>query len=91
MTGFAKTICETENKKITIEIKSLNSKQADIQIKCPSIYKEVELKLRNELISKLERGKIECSIWVDNAQNDRNTIINKAIVVDYHNQLKNYC
>ncbi len=87
MTGFGKTYCEYGNKKVSIEIKSLNSRQADIFIKLPGIYKEVELELRNELIKNLERGKIECGIWVDNINGDRRSVINKGIVSDYYKQL----
>jgi len=87
MTGFGKTNCTSNNKKISIEIRSLNSKQADIITKIPGIYKEVELNLRNELINKLERGKIECGIWVDNHNADRHTVINDTVVIDYYNQL----
>lgn len=88
MTGFGKTNCEYENKKVTIEIKSLNSRQADVIIKTPGIYKVVELELRNELMKSLERGKIECSIWVNSTNNDRQAVINKCIVTDYYEQLK---
>lgn len=87
MTGFGKTNCTYNNKKISIEIKTLNSKQADIITKIPGIFKEVELELRNELINKLERGKIECGIWIDNHNSDRHTVINETVVIDYHNQL----
>ena len=65
MTGFGKAVNEFENKKITVEIKSLNSKQADITAKIPSLYKEKEMELRNMLIKALNRGKIELSVWID--------------------------
>jgi uncharacterized protein (TIGR00255 family) len=61
MTGFGKAVCETESKKITVEIKSLNSKQADIFIKTPSLYREKESEIRQEIQKLLERGKIDVS------------------------------
>ena len=58
MTGFGKTTCEVGSKKITIEIKSLNSKQLDLFSRVPNSYKEKELELRNIVAQRLERGKV---------------------------------
>ncbi|MBN1251541.1 MAG: YicC family protein [Bacteroidales bacterium] len=87
MTGFGKASYESENKKVTVEIKSLNSKQADIFIKLPSQYKEKELILRNELIKNLNRGKIELSVWIDKTESDKNLSLNKETIKSYYNQL----
>ncbi|HOO19329.1 MAG TPA: hypothetical protein PK296_03960, partial [Paludibacteraceae bacterium] len=64
MTGFGKATCEYNNKKIVIEVKSLNSKQLDVSIKIPNLYREKELEIRNEISQKLERGKIDFSLFI---------------------------
>lgn len=87
MTGFGKAVNEFENKKITIEIKSLNSKQADIIAKIPSLYKEKEMELRNMLIKALNRGKIELSVWIDQNEADKNIRLNKLVIKNYYQQL----
>ena len=86
MTGFGKAIYESEKIKITVEIKSLNSKQADVFTKIPSQYKEKELILRNELIKNLKRGKIELSVWIDKAENDKNIKLNNDAIKNYYKQ-----
>lgn len=87
MTGFGKAVTEFDNKKITVEIKSLNSKQADINTKIPSLYKEKEIELRNSLSKTLGRGKIELSLWIDQNQAEKNMNLNQAIIKDYYQQL----
>lgn len=89
MTGYGKTVCEFEGKKISVEIKSLNSKQADVYVKTPFTYREKETEIRNDLSKKLERGKIELSIFVENNQNNKNITINKNVFISYYEQLKN--
>ncbi len=86
MTGFGKATYESDKIKITVEIKSLNSKQADVSIKIPSQYKEKELILRNELIKNLNRGKIELSVWIDKAENDKKIKLNKDAIKNYYKQ-----
>ena len=88
MTGYGKTVTEFNGKKITVEIKSLNSKQADVYIKTPLIYREKETEIRNETIKKLERGKIEFSIYIENNGNNKNITINKELFAEYYEQLK---
>jgi len=88
MTGFGKTLCEPENKKITIEIKSLNSKQLDISIRIPGAYKEKELAIRNEIAKKLIRGKIDFILLFENTGNGSAPEINKEAVKSYYSQLK---
>jgi uncharacterized protein (TIGR00255 family) len=88
MTGFGKATLELENKKVSIEIKSLNSKQLDINTRIPNLYKEKDLILRNEIKNKLERGKVELSMYIESVGTDKETKINKPIVEAYYAQLK---
>ena len=87
MTGFGKATLELENKKVSIEIKSLNSKQLDINTRIPNLYKEKDLVLRNEIKNKLERGKVELSIFIESVGAEKETKINKPIVEAYYQQL----
>jgi uncharacterized protein (TIGR00255 family) len=87
MTGFGKAICELRNKIITLEIKSLNSKQIDIYTRLPNIYKEKDLEIRNLLSQKLQRGKIECIISYEDTDVGGNSKINVPVVRDYYQQM----
>lgn len=87
MTGFGKATIELENKKVSIEIKSLNSKQLDISTRIPILYKEKDLVLRNEIKNKLERGKVELSIFIESIGSEKETKINKPIFEAYYKQL----
>ncbi len=88
MTGFGKATCEVESKKITIEIKSLNSKQLDLFSRVPNVYKEKELDLRNIVSQKLERGKVEFSLMIESINASNATQINQALVKEYYAQIK---
>ena len=88
MTGYGKAVAETPQKKITIEIKSLNSKQLDLNIKLPWLYKEKEPEIRTLISQKLDRGKIDFSIYIDSADEEVSTIINKTAVRNYYNQFR---
>jgi uncharacterized protein YicC (UPF0701 family) len=88
MTGYGKAIAEIPQKKITVEIKSLNSKQLDISIKLPWLYKEKELEIRTLLSQKLERGKIDVTIYSDNLEDEPVPEINKSTVKKYYDQLR---
>lgn len=88
MTGYGKATAETPQKKISIEIRSLNSKQLDLNTKLPWLYKEKEPEIRNLISQKLDRGKIEISIYFDIIEDEGVPIINKAIIKNYFNQLK---
>ncbi len=88
MTGYGKAIAETPQKKITIEIKSLNSKQLDLNTKLPWLYKEKEPEIRNLISQKLDRGKIDFSIYCDMLDDEVVTVINKSAVRNYYNQFK---
>lgn len=86
MTGYGKAIAETPQKKITVEIKSLNSKQLDINTKLPWLYKEKEPEIRNMISQRLDRGKIDFSIYLDALDDEAATVINKAAIRSYYNQ-----
>ncbi len=88
MTGYGKSIAETPQKKITVEIKSLNSKQLDLNTKVPWLYKEKELEIRNIISQLLERGKIDFSIYFDILEDEGIPVINKTIVKSYFRQLR---
>ena len=87
MTGYGKAEINLANTNFTIEAKSLNSKHIDINIKIPSIYRDKELGLRNLLSKKLQRGKIELSIWRDKLDASGNYTLNKEIIKNYHQQI----
>ncbi len=88
MTGYGKSVAELPGKKVTIEIKSLNSKQLDLNLKLPWIYKEKEAEIRNLLYQKLDRGKIDLNISFDILDSDVIPVINKTVVKNYFGQLK---
>lgn len=88
MTGYGKASCEYGNKKIVVEIKSLNSKQADISTRIAPIYREMDIEIRNSIASALERGKIDFSLYVEDSGSQSATQINTAIVNNYIGQLR---
>jgi len=88
MTGYGKSILQLPTKKISIELKSLNSKSLDLNARMPSIYREKELDIRKLLADKLERGKIDFSIYVEMTAEDTSSQINEPVVKQYINQLK---
>ncbi len=88
MTGFGKASLQLPSKKITIEIKSLNSKGIDLSVRMPSVYKEKELPLRKELASILERGKVDFSLYIESTSDESSSKINKDVVTGYMQQLK---
>ena len=88
MTGFGKAICEFGNKKIVVEVKSLNSKQLDVSTRISGLYREKDIEIRNELSQKLERGKIDLSLYVDNSGKESVTQINQTVIESYYQQIK---
>ena len=88
MTGYGKAIAETPQKKITIEMKSLNSKQLDLSTKLPWLYKEKEPEIRNIISQRLDRGKIDLSVYFDLLEDEGIPVINKTIVRNYFNQFR---
>ena len=87
MTGFGKITIENGNRKVVIEIKSLNSKTLDLNLKMPNLYKEKEMEIRNIVKEQLDRGKVEMCIYFDNTESDKDVTINKPVVTQYFNQL----
>lgn len=87
MTGFGKATGVFDNKKITVELKSLNSKQSDIIVRMPSQYKEKEMELRNLIFAQLKRGKIELSVHVENNEEVGNHSFNASLAKSYFQQL----
>lgn len=88
MTGFGKASLQLPTKKITVEIKSLNSKGLDLNTRMPSIYREMELGMRNQLSQRLERGKIDFSLYIEITGEETASKINVPIVKGYINQMK---
>ena len=88
MTGFGKATAELENKKVNVEVRSLNSKGADISVRISSAYRNYELEIRNELTKLLERGKIDVSVFVESQQAEAPVEINIDLAKAYHVQLK---
>ena len=88
MTGFGKAICELNDKIVTIEIKSLNSKQLDIYSRVPAAYREKDLEIRSLLSKKLKRGKIEFNLNIEITDTKNTASINAPIVKAYYKQFK---
>ena len=88
MTGYGKAAVELPHKKLTIEIKSLNSKQFDLFTRIPMIYREKEIGLRNDLSKKLERGKIDLSFTVEHISKDVSASIDHTLLKQYHQEIK---
>lgn len=88
MTGYGKSVLQLPNKKISIEIKSLNSKNLDLNTRMPSLYREKELEVRKLIASKLERGKIDFSLFMEITGEETSTQINKTVVKQYIKQLQ---
>jgi uncharacterized protein (TIGR00255 family) len=88
MTGFGKSVAEIPQKKISIEIKSLNSKSLDLNARLPWLYKEKESEVRNIISQKLDRGKIDLTINFDVLDSEIVPVINKSVVKNYYIQLK---
>ena len=89
MTGYGKAVLQLPTKKVTIEIKSLNSKNLDLNVRIPSYYKEKELAVRKKLASALVRGKIDFSIYIEMTSDETSTKVNKSVVKQYIEQLRN--
>jgi uncharacterized protein (TIGR00255 family) len=88
MTGYGKASAETPKRRITIEIKSLNSKQLDLNTKLPWLLKEREPEIRNLVSQKLDRGKIDLSIYVEMIDGEVESVINKSVVKNYYTQFR---
>jgi uncharacterized protein (TIGR00255 family) len=89
MTGFGKCQLNLPHANFNIEIKSLNSKQLDTNIKISSVYREKEIELKNLLSTKLKRGKIELSVWKESSEIQNSHKLNIPLIKDYHQQISN--
>lgn len=89
MTGYGKSVLQLSNKKITIEIKSLNSKNLDLNTRIPSYYRVKELDVRKRIANSLVRGKIDFSIYIEMTADETSTSVNKGVVSEYMQQLRN--
>lgn len=88
MTGYGKAIAELPDKKINVEIKSLNSKALDLSTRIAPAYREKEMEIRNEISKTLERGKVDFSLWVEKKEGAEAAIpINQALVEGYYRQM----
>ncbi len=88
MTGFGKAECELEDKKVRIEIRALNSKNLDLNVKTASLYREKELEIRKIIKESVIRGKVEISIYYDKTEVSSPESINQNVVKNYFLQLK---
>lgn len=89
MTGYGKSVLQLPTKKVSIEIKSLNSKNLDLNVRIPSYYKEKELSVRKKLATALVRGKVDFSIFVEMTADETSTVVNHRVVHQYMEQLRN--
>jgi len=89
MTGYGKSVLQLPTKKVTVEIKSLNSKNLDLNVRIPAYYKEKELYIRKKLAQHLVRGKVDFSMYVEMTADVTSTTVNNGVVSQYMNQLKN--
>ena len=89
MTGYGKAVVAYKEKKINVEIKSLNSKSLDLSTRIAPLYREKEMEIRQLISKTLERGKVDFSIWIEKDETADATPINATLVENYYKQLKN--
>lgn len=87
MTGFGRGISSSPDKKITVEIKSLNSKQFDLMMRVPSLFREMEVDMRGRLAARIERGKVELSASVEDTGESSSVILNEQAIRSYRAQI----
>lgn len=88
MTGFGKAVNELPKKKIVIEIRSLNSRQLDLNVRIASPYREKEAEIRSELSRAVERGKIDFSIYIESVDDSGSTLVNQALFTAYYKEMQ---
>lgn len=88
MTGYGKAVVAYKEKKINVEVKSLNSKSLDLSARIAPLYREKEMEIRRLLAQKLERGKVDFSLWVEKESIVDATPINAALIENYYKQIK---
>lgn len=91
MTGYGKATAELPDKKINVEIKSLNSKAMDLSTRIAPAYREKEIEIRNEISKVLERGKVDFNLWIEKKEGADAIPVNKAILENYYLQLDSIC
>lgn len=89
MTGYGKSVLQLPTKKVTIELKSLNSKNLDVNVRMPSMYRAKELGIRKTIANQLVRGKVDFSLFIEITGEDTSSKINNTVVKEYIKQLKN--
>jgi uncharacterized protein (TIGR00255 family) len=87
MTGYGKSVIQVPSRKITVELKSLNSKNLDVHARIPSSYREKELEIRDMIGNRLKRGKVDFSLFIEITGQDGNSTVNEAVVREYMRQL----
>ena len=87
MTGFGKHVIQLPSKKVTVELKSLNSKGLDLNARMPSVYREKELELRKVIANSLVRGKIDFGLYVENTGDETSAQINETAILQHMKQL----
>ena len=88
MTGYGKSVVVYKDKKINVEIKSLNSKALDLSARVAPLYREKEMEIRQYIAKKLSRGKVDFALWTEKDTVVDATPVNAALVEDYYKQLK---
>ena len=88
MTGFGKAVLELPGKKITVEVRSLNSKQLDLNLRVPSLYREKEAELRSEISKTVERGKVDLGIYSESTGEASAVSVNLPLAKNYYQELK---
>jgi len=88
MTGYGKSVIQLDTKKITLEVKSLNSKNLDINTRFPGVYREKEMEVRRLIARELVRGKVDMTFYIESTTTETSTKINTGIVANYIEQLE---
>lgn len=88
MTGFGKMVLDLPEKKVTIEVRSLNSKQLDLNVRIPSVYRDKEGEIRSEAAKRMERGKVDFSIFVESNGEQGMVSVNKALAKNYFTEIQ---
>jgi uncharacterized protein (TIGR00255 family) len=88
MTGYGKVVVSYKEKKINVEIKSLNSKALDLSTRIAPLYREKEMEIRQMISKALERGKVDFAIWIEKEEGADAAPINAALVANYYNQIR---
>jgi len=91
MTGYGKSVANFESKKIHVEIKSLNSKSLDLSIRLAPLYREQEMNVRQRIAQRLERGKVDFTLWVENDGTHLAASFNREVISAYKSQLRDLC